>query len=123
MVRSGSAFTLIELLVVIAIIAILAAVLLPVFAKARESARQTKCLSNIAQLARAFLTYANDYDGCLPTPGRDCHSLPSTDYVWTSPWPDWCATPEAGHQAIVRGSLFPYVKDESVYTCPSDKWA
>ncbi|MGQ9733315.1 MAG: prepilin-type N-terminal cleavage/methylation domain-containing protein [Candidatus Zipacnadales bacterium] len=65
-------FTLIELLVVIAIIAILAAILFPVFAKAREKARQTSCLSNIKQISLAMLAYAQDYDErfswcCVPT--------------------------------------------------------
>jgi len=60
-------FTLIELLVVIAIIAILAAILFPVFAQARESARKTTCLNNVKQLALAHLMYANDYDETLAT--------------------------------------------------------
>ena len=59
-------FTLIELLVVIAIIAILAAILFPVFAKAREKARQSSCLSNVKQLALAQMQYIQDYDECLP---------------------------------------------------------
>jgi prepilin-type N-terminal cleavage/methylation domain-containing protein len=67
-------FTLIELLVVIAIIAILAAILFPVFAKAREKARQTKCLSNQRQIALACMMYAQDNDETLPTSGN----------VWTS---------------------------------------
>jgi prepilin-type N-terminal cleavage/methylation domain-containing protein len=57
---------LIELLVVIAIIAILAAILFPVFAKAREKARQSSCLSNVKQLALGTLQYVQDYDGCFP---------------------------------------------------------
>jgi prepilin-type N-terminal cleavage/methylation domain-containing protein/prepilin-type processing-associated H-X9-DG protein len=65
--RKRSAFTLIELLVVIAIIAILAAILFPVFAQAREKARQTSCLSNTKQLALAHLMYAQDYDERLVT--------------------------------------------------------
>ena len=62
--RSG--FTLIELLVVIAIIAILAAILFPVFARARESARKTQCLSNMKQLGNAVMMYTNDYDEYFP---------------------------------------------------------
>src|SRR3954469_8157623 len=60
------AFTLIELLVVIAIIAILAAILFPVFAQAREAARKTQCLSNVKQIMTGILMYAQDYDEQLP---------------------------------------------------------
>src|SRR5438552_262385 len=64
--RHRSAFTLIELLVVIAIIAILAAILFPVFAQAREKARQATCLSNCKQLGTAVMMYTQDYDETLP---------------------------------------------------------
>ena len=64
---SRRGFTLIELLVVIAIIAILAAILFPVFAKAREKARQTSCLSNVKQLGLGLMMYAQDYDEKLPS--------------------------------------------------------
>ncbi|GAH67153.1 unnamed protein product, partial [marine sediment metagenome] len=73
-------FTLIELLVVIAIIAILAAILFPVFARAREKARQTSCLSNVKELTLAFLMYVDDYDEYLPpyyysAPYRSCSRM------------------------------------------------
>jgi len=64
--RSAIAFTLIELLVVIAIIAILAAVLLPVFAQARESARKTQCMSNLRQMGLAIQMYLQDADETMP---------------------------------------------------------
>src|SRR5438132_5762988 len=63
---SNTGFTLIELLVVIAIIAVLAAILFPVFARAREKARQTSCLSNQKQIAMAVLMYIDDYDETFP---------------------------------------------------------
>ena len=65
-------FTLIELLVVIAIIAILAAILFPVFAKAREKARQTSCLSNLKQIGTSVLMYTQDFGGDIPEWGRLC---------------------------------------------------
>src|SRR5438067_7411849 len=65
--RGRPAFTLIELLVVIAIIAILAAILFPVFARARESARRSTCLSNLRQLGTATMMYLQDYDDTYPS--------------------------------------------------------
>jgi len=70
-------FTLIELLVVIAIIAILAAILFPVFARAREKARQTKCLSNVKQLGMSLLMYASDHDGAFPMVTGNSAVIPS----------------------------------------------
>ena len=93
---SRRGFTLIELLVVIAIIAILAAILFPVFAKAREKARQTSCLSNFKQLDLAILQYAQDYDET--TPAR------------------WFAG--GGHWFEVTQ---PYVKNRQLEICPSTK--
>jgi prepilin-type N-terminal cleavage/methylation domain-containing protein/prepilin-type processing-associated H-X9-DG protein len=90
------AFTLIELLVVIAIIAILAAILFPVFAKAREKARQITCASNEKQLGLAFIQYTQDNDENLPV-----------DTGAASGW-GWCAR------------IYPYVKSANVYICPDD---
>jgi prepilin-type N-terminal cleavage/methylation domain-containing protein/prepilin-type processing-associated H-X9-DG protein len=98
--RTGG-FTLIELLVVIAIIAILAAFLFPVFAQAREKARQTSCLSNLKQMGSAMLMYAGDFDGYFPPVlGRE----PQHRYLYESSW-------------IAR--LEPYVKSPAIFICPS----
>ncbi|HEY3329002.1 MAG TPA: DUF1559 domain-containing protein [Capsulimonadaceae bacterium] len=101
------AFTLIELLVVIAIIAILAAVLFPVFATAREKARQSTCASNQKQLGIAFLSYVNDYDEMLPS------GIPAT-----SSGSGFFATGQMG--CGWAGEVYDYLKARGVYGCPSD---
>lgn len=93
-------FTLIELLVVIAIIAILAAILFPVFAKAREKARQSSCLSNTKQIALSILQYAQDYD----------ERFPQTYF-----------SPSTGNQCWAM-VVMPYVKNQQVFDCPSDSF-
>jgi len=90
-----SGFTLIELLVVIAIIAILAAILFPVFAKAREKARQVTCLSNLKQLGTSMMMYTQDYDEHYPV-GHN------------------------GEGEGWAGQLYTYVKSTQLYTCPND---
>jgi prepilin-type N-terminal cleavage/methylation domain-containing protein len=118
--HTSRGFTLIELLVVIAIIAILAAILFPVFSKAREQARQSVCTSNMHQLAVGFLAYMKDYDGGIPSTGWSGGSFPqATDWVYVYTTSVEPYTPY--HIADVgSGTLFPYVRDKKVYRCPSD---
>ncbi len=97
--RSG--FTLIELLVVIAIIAILAAILFPVFARARERARQTSCSSNLRQIGIAFLMYADDWGERLP--------------------PYYAGTGELRHYAGYD-CIHPYIQNDQIHICPSEHW-
>ncbi len=101
-------FTLIELLVVIAIIAILAAILFPVFARAREKARQTSCLSNLKQIGLGVMMYCEDYDEMYPQthPGS-----------WSDP------TPSDVDLSILRLDIYPYIKNWQVWRCPSDNSA
>jgi prepilin-type N-terminal cleavage/methylation domain-containing protein/prepilin-type processing-associated H-X9-DG protein len=116
--RPHAAFTLIELLVVIAIIAILAAILFPVFARAREAARKTACLSNLRQLGLAFQLYTQDYDEALPnstdgTPGAG--QLGAWNFYKVFP-----TNTNPGSYDVTQGALYPYVKNKQVYICPSD---
>ena len=115
---AASAFTLIELLVVIAIISILAAILFPVFAQARESARKISCLSNQKQLGTAFQMYTQDYDEMLPnvTNGPDATGQ-TGGWVFYTTFPA-NLTPRSFD--VKQGSLYSYVKSAQVYVCPSD---
>src|SRR2546430_749011 len=97
--RKRTGFTLIELLVVIAIIAILAAILFPVFAQAREKARQTSCLSNTKQWGLGVMMYVQDYDEVMPISGYEAFLTP-TSYWWNA--------------------VSPYIKSGAVAACPSD---
>ncbi len=104
-------FTLIELLVVIAIIAILAAILFPVFARAREKARQSSCLNNVKQIALAFQMYTQDYDETLP----GCqHAQYPTSVTVTGAYTGWTSW-----YMFWMDVLYPYVKNKQVFVCPS----
>jgi prepilin-type N-terminal cleavage/methylation domain-containing protein/prepilin-type processing-associated H-X9-DG protein len=111
-------FTLIELLVVIAIIAILAAILFPVFAKAREKARQTSCLSNIKQIALGMIMYAQDYDETLPwcCVPRARTTSPNLDQL---PW--WRPGSNTVTDIRYDGLVMPYIKNRQLYNCPSSR--
>lgn len=114
--RNG--FTLIELLVVIAIISIVGAILLPVFAKAREKARQTACISNARQLTMAFIQYEQDYDERLPsaTDGGAASGRPG-GWVYYNVFP---ANQTIRSFDVTRGTVYPYVNNTQIYVCPSD---
>jgi prepilin-type N-terminal cleavage/methylation domain-containing protein len=105
--RSG--FTLIELLVVIAIIAILAAILFPVFARARDKANQTACISNLKQLATACMMYFQDYDDHLLFAGYQYPGM--TDMFGSYAWVRWFGIP-----------LWPYYTNADVLRCESYKF-
>lgn len=109
---SRRAFTLIELLVVIAIIAILAAFLFPVFAQAREKARQASCQSNIRQLGLATMMYVQDYDETFPLAQyNDCVSYVCYQY--------WFGLRTATGFDKTRGLIYPYIKSGQIQRCPS----
>ena len=112
--RRNAGFTLIELLTVIAIIAILASILFPVFAKAREKAGTAACTSNNKQLATAMMMYTTDYDQRFPTAGDGWNMSPVLQSDWVHV--DYHL---AGGIEVELGSLFPYVKNAQCYVCPS----
>ena len=106
--KGRSAFTLIELLVVIAIIAILAAILFPVFARARENARKTSCLSNLKQLSMGLLQYAQDYDERFPHAVRNIPTgTPLPGDMWYKDLIFW------------QQLSYTYYNNVEIFTCPS----
>jgi prepilin-type N-terminal cleavage/methylation domain-containing protein/prepilin-type processing-associated H-X9-DG protein len=105
--RTRQAFTLIELLVVIAIIAILAAILFPVFAQAREKARAITCISNMRQMSNAVAMFTQDHDEYLPK--GFFNDQADAGSPWNQPW-NW------GWEE----DLYPYLKSHGVYRCPDD---
>lgn len=109
--QKSSGFTLIELLVVIAIIAILAAILFPVFAQARDKARGASCLSNIKQLTLGMMMYSQDYDETFPEWRWDQN--------FSTSWGDAGSYSPNNATSIWYYAIYPYVKNGKVYSCPS----
>ena len=109
------AFTLIELLVVIAIIAILAALLFPVFAKAKASAKQTQCLSNLKQIGMSIGLYMNDYDDIFP------HAVDPSDKFSPQIWSGFPEFQEKiRFMPMLHEALQTYLKSKEVFKCPAD---
>ena len=113
-------FTLIELLVVIAIIAILAAILFPVFAKAREKARTSSCTNNTKQMSLAMLQYAQDYDEKFSMLGNGSQLTPVIpgDNVF-----NYNPAPYNIFYRSWASNIYPYIKNTQVYRCPSTDYA
>jgi prepilin-type N-terminal cleavage/methylation domain-containing protein len=114
-VRKANGFTLIEVLVVITVIAILAAIIFPVYLQGREKARQTTCLSNLKQLGIAMRMYADDWNGYFPT-----SRLENGGYG--NPSGNWAGVYDVfGKCDPKMGQIYQYVKNVDVYLCPDDK--
>lgn len=112
-------FTLIELLVVIAIIAILAAILFPVFVAAKDRATSTNCLNNLKQLHTAVLQYCDDYNGTTPLcypDGKGLYDFAGREYCGQVPR---TVDPVNGYD-VRNGGLFKYVRNKDVFRCPVD---
>lgn len=107
------AFTLIELLVVIAIIAILSAILFPVFARARENARRATCMSNLKQIGLGMMMYTQDYD----------EHMALWDYSLPLPWPSEYPYDPYTTQFIWYDALYPYTNNWQLFNCPSENTA
>lgn len=114
---ANRAFTLIELLVVIAIIAILASVLFPVFARARESARRASCQSNLRQIGLGIIQYTQDYDEKMPYNAWTAYPI---GQVQNDPLlPGALFTSGSNKQVSWMDIVYPYVKSTQIFICPS----
>jgi len=113
-------FTLIELLVVIAIIAILAAILFPVFAQAREAARKSTCQSNLKQIGTGMLMYIGDYDEAFPQASKFVNNNVAGNFsVWPPNASGATAAPGASVYLLWSQVIQPYIKNTQVMQCPS----
>jgi prepilin-type N-terminal cleavage/methylation domain-containing protein/prepilin-type processing-associated H-X9-DG protein len=104
--KKRTAFTLIELLVVIAIIAILAAILFPVFARARENARRASCMSNLKQIGLGVMMYVQDYDEKYPPRYMVSSQTPPDGWWYADTW-------------FWQQIIYPYTKSDQLYFCPT----
>jgi prepilin-type N-terminal cleavage/methylation domain-containing protein/prepilin-type processing-associated H-X9-DG protein len=118
--RRARAFTLIELLVVIAIIAILAALLLPVLARAKEEGRRANCVSNLRQLTICWEMYADDNQGLLAPNNWIDYAGVGGGFNRSVSWCNGDAQTDTTTANIQTGLLFPYNKSTGIYHCPSD---
>jgi prepilin-type N-terminal cleavage/methylation domain-containing protein/prepilin-type processing-associated H-X9-DG protein len=124
--KRGAGFTLIELLVVIAIIAILASILFPVFARARENARRSSCSSNLKQIGLGMMQYTQDYDERFPLSLSNWSSpvdqttlgTPGLVYITGTG-----TSAQQGHKISWMDLIYPYVKSVQVFACPSAQYA
>jgi prepilin-type N-terminal cleavage/methylation domain-containing protein/prepilin-type processing-associated H-X9-DG protein len=120
--RNREGFTLIELLVVIAIIAILAAILFPVFARARRAAMKTSCLNNLKQIGTAVNMYNNDWDDRYPLvtgAGREIETVFRTTYGWTSTYYNLRTQSQTGECRWFQNLVSPYAKNKRIFMCPA----
>src|SRR5579871_353673 len=115
-------FTLIELLVVIAIIAILAAILFPVFARAREAARKISCVSNVKQLTTATLMYVQDYDEVFPAMeerGDEGDAHPLVGQPFKGVVVNGGSICQAQNKRTAADVIYPYTKNDGIFQCPN----
>jgi prepilin-type N-terminal cleavage/methylation domain-containing protein len=119
----SAAFTLIELLVVIATIAILASLLLPALAQAKQRAQSMRCLSNVKQLQLGWMLYADDHENRLVPNWSMMPGWPDYTRIYgvTNSWVCGSARTDPSAAGIRQGALWPYIQSESLYRCPSDK--